>query len=925
MEFRLLGEVRLRADDRSLDTGTPRQQAVLAVLAVDAGRPVPIETLIDRVWSDKPPQEARNILYSHLSRIRQLLRDATAASGIPARIERRSAGYVLEVDRDLVDLHRFARLVDRGRDPGGADADRGAALSEALALWRGAPLAGIPGEWADQVRGSWGLRRIDAIVHWGELELRTGNADAVLGAVADLAVEYPLAEPIEGLLMRALQAVGRNAEALDRYAAFRQRLAEELGTDPGQELRALHASILRGEPLTPAVAEPAARRSPLATPAQLPPDVFGFAGRDEELRRMDGVIAGGVGAVRIITVSGTAGVGKTSLAVHWAHRVRHEFPDGQLHVNLRGFDPSGSPVAPAEAIRGLIDAFDVPQQRIPAGFEARVGLYRSLLADRRVLIVLDNARDAEQVRPLLPGASGCVAVVTSRTLLSGLVAVGAVPVTLDLFDAGEATALLAERLGADRVAAEPGAVREIVSSCARLPLALAVAAARAATHPGFALADLAGELRAARGGLDEFSSADPATDPRAVFSWSYLQLTDGAARLFRLLGLHPGPDIGVPAAASLAALPTARARVLLAELARAHLVAEPTHGRYACHDLLRAYAREEAEIAEPATERTDAVRRLLAHYIHSANQADRLLDPGREEPPPLTDLPPGVTLDLASHPIDWFDAERGVLHAAIHQSREFDAQVWELVWTMRRYFAQQGHWHEELDSLTVGLAAAERLGDPIKQAYAHCYLGCTQVWFEKYPDARTELDLAYDLYRAAGDLVGQAYVQHYLAWMLERQGHNVSALSHAEHALRLFRSADHQAGQAKCLNAVGWFHALLDDHAKAIEYCENALSLQTERGDQLGAAQTWHSIGYSYDRLGDYQRAIACYQASIDLARESSYRFSEAVSLDSLGDTQDHVGDRSAARRAWRDSFEILDQLGHPDADKVRAKLSDGH
>jgi DNA-binding SARP family transcriptional activator/tetratricopeptide (TPR) repeat protein len=920
MEFRLLGEVRLLVGGRSLDTGTPRQQAVLAALAVDAGRPVPIETLVDRVWSDAPPHEARNILYSHLSRVRQLLRDAAAASGIPARIDRRSAGYVLEIDRDLVDLHRFARLADRGRDPRGIDADRAAALSEALGLWHGAPLSGIPGEWADQVRDSWRLRRLDAIVHWGELELSMGHADAVLGAVPDLAAEYPLAEPLEGLLMRALHAAGRDAEALDRYAALRQRLTDELGTDPAQELRALHAAILRGELPTPVAAEPAAG-SPLATPAQLPPDVFGFAGRDEELRRLDGMIAGGARAVRIVAVSGTAGVGKTSLAVHWAHRVRHEFPDGQLYVNLRGFDATGSPVTPAEAIRGLIDAFDVPQQRIPAGFEAQVGLYRSLLANRRTLIVLDNARDAEQVRPLLPGAPGCLAVVTSRTMLSGLVAAGAVPLTLDLLDVGEARTLLAGRIGADRVAAEPRAVEEIVSSCARLPLALAVAAARAATHPGFTLADLAGELRAARGGLDEFSSADPATDPRAVFSWSYLQLTDDAARLFRLIGLHPGPDIGTPAAASLAAIPPARARTLLTELARAHLVAEPTPGRYTCHDLLRAYAREEAEIIEYAADRTAAVRRLLAHYIHSANHADHLLDPRREEPPTLTPLPPGVTPQLTEHPIDWFNTERPVLLAAIHQPPEFDAEVWELVWTTRRYLAHQGHWHEEIDALTVALSAARRLGDTLKQAFAHCFIGCTNVWFDQYEDARADLQAALELYRAAGNRIGEAYVQHYFCWMLDRQGRKREALVHAERALALFRSVGHQAGQAKALNAVGWFHALLGDHRAAIGYCEEALALQTELGDQVGAGQTWHSLGYVHDHLRDHSRAISCHLAAIDLFRESGYRINEAHVLISLGDTHRNAGNLKMARVTWQEAATILEQLDHPDLDQARSRL----
>ncbi|MPZ81591.1 MAG: tetratricopeptide repeat protein [Actinophytocola sp.] len=914
MEFRLFGEVQLRVGGRSLDIGTPRQQAVLAALAVDAGRPVPIETLIDRVWDDAPPVEARNVLYSHLSRIRRLL-----ASGGGARIVRRSAGYVLDIDPDLVDLHRFARLVERSKT---ADtALRATLLDEALRMWRGTPLAGVPGEWVAQVRAGWQRRRLDAAVRWAHAELELSRTDAVLATLPDLVAEHPLAEPLEGLLMRALHAAGRDAEALDRYAGLRQRLAGELGTDPGPELRALHTALLRGELPAPAPE----RGSPLATPAQLPPDVYGFAGRDAELRLLHGLVETGSSAVRIAAVSGTAGVGKTSLVVHWAHRVRDRFPGGQLYVNLRGFDPTGSPVTPAEAMRTFLDAFEVPLQRIPAGFEAQVGLYRSLLANRRVLVVLDNARDVEQVRSLLPGAPGCLVVVTSRTLLSGLVATGARPVTVDLLDPGEARQLLVGQLGADRVAAEPGAVDEIVELCARLPLALAVVAARAATYPTFALADLARELRETRGGLDEFAGADPATDPRAVFSWSYQQLSDAAARLFRLLGLHSGPDLGTRAAASLAGLPVAKARPLLAELARAHLVAEHSPGRYACHDLLRAYASELDLALDTEADRRAATRRMLGHYVHSADNADRLLDPRRDEPPTRTAVPSEVDPERMAdfgEASAWFNAEHRVLVTAVHQDIELDAEVWDLVWTMRRFLAHQGHWPDEVDVLHVALAAAERLGDPVKQAYAHCYLGCTYVWFERHDDAHRELTTALELYRAGEDLVGQAYVQYYLAWMLERQDRNVEALAHAEQALELYRFAGHAVGEAKSLNAIGWFHALRGDHRAAIGFCEKALDLQTKLGDSVAAGSTWHSIGYAHNHLGDHTRAIACYQAAFTLFHNAGYRFGEALVLRSLGESYRDTDDPEAAHIAWQQAIEIYDQLGHPDADDARAKLA---
>ncbi|HEV8559923.1 MAG TPA: BTAD domain-containing putative transcriptional regulator [Actinophytocola sp.] len=917
MEFRLLGEVQLQVAGRLLDAGTPRQQAVLAALAVDAGRPIPIETLIDRVWGDNPPAEARNVLYSHLSRIRQMLKRAGTGG-----VARRNAGYVLEIDPNSIDLHRFVHLAGRGNDPHLSDADRAAALTEALGLWHGAPLAGIAGDWADQVRTSWHRRRVAVAVLWGELELRLGRPEPVIGMIPDLAEAYPLAEPLEALLIRALHAAGRDAEAVDRYAAVRQRFAEALGTDPGPELRALHTALLRGELPTP---HPATLP---ATPAQLPPDTPGFAGRDAELRRLDALLAEPSAATRIIVLSGTAGVGKTTVAVHWAHTVRAAFADGQLYVNLRGFDPTGSPVTAAEAMRGFLEALDVPPSLIPTSLEAQAGRYRSLLANRRVLVVLDNARDAEQVRPLIPGAPGCLVVVTSRDQLAGLIAAGAHVVDIDLLDDAGSYAVLRARLGAGRLVAEPVAVNEIIRLCARLPLALAVVAARAVMHPGFRLAALAGQLRDARGGLDEFAGADPATDARAVFSWSYLRLNAAAARLFRLLGLHPGADIGTPAAASLAGLPVSKVRPVLAELAAAHLIAEPTPGRYTLHDLLRAYAAELVHEQDSPADRECAVRRMLGHYAHTAYHADGFLDPRLEVPPTLTPLPPGAGSErIVDHgqALAWFKAEHRVLLLAVHQVPDFDTEVWELAWSIRRFLAMQGHWHDESDALTAALAAARRLDDERKQAFAHLHLGGTRVWFGEYGEARVDIQAALDLYGSAGDMVGQAYAHHQLAWLLDRQGAVTEALVHAKQALDLFRAAEHRAGQAKALNAVGWFHTLLGEHAVAIEYCEQALDLQKLLDDHLGAAMTRHSIGHAHKELGNHAEAIACYEAAAELVHRTGYLMTEAWMLIELASIRHGLGDVESARAEWQRAYDILAHLAHPEAGEVRARLAQVH
>ncbi|GIH06072.1 SARP family transcriptional regulator [Rhizocola hellebori] len=924
VEFRLLGEVAVWAAGQPLDVGTPRQQAVLAALLVDARRPVAVETLIDRVWADGTPTEARNVLYSHLSRIRRLLRQV--AGGAVAHIERRHAGYVLDVDPDLVDLHRFRRLVEQGRDPRGDDAARSAALHQALALWRGRPLAALTGQWAAQVRASCDQQRLDAAMHWARAELNLGHPATVLGVLPDLVAEHPLVEPLEGLLMRALHAAGRGAEALDRYSGLRQRLADQLGTDPSEEMRTLHQALLRGE--LPAVArpEPVTVAPALATPAQLPQDVSCFAGRDRELHRLDALLAE-PGTTTMIVIDGTAGIGKTALAVRWAHRVAGRFPDGQLYLNLRGFDPTGSPVTAAEALRALLDGFEVPADRIPAGLEAQAGLYRSLLATRKVLVLLDNARDAEQVRPLLPGSPGCLAAVTSRNQLASLVAAGAHPVTLELLTTTEARELLARRLGGSRVTAEPQAVDAIITACTRLPLALSIVAARAAIHPRFGLAVLADELREATGRLDELASADPAIDARAVFSWSYRQLSPAAARVFRLLGLHSGPDVATPAAASLAGIPVAKVRPLLAELARAHLVAEHVPGRFACHDLLRAYAAEQTLAIDTDPERSAAIGRGLDHYVHSGYHADRLLNPHPDDVASPTQPPPGITLEhLAgrAQALAWFTAEQPVMLAAIRQSTGLDAQVWQLARTLRRFLSYQGRWHDSIDALSAALEAARRLGDPLQQAYAHRFLGGDYIALGCYEKARPHLDQARDLYSSAGDTVGEAHVHRYFSWMLDRQGLHREAIGYARRALDLFRAAGHRAGQARALNAIGWFHALLGDYEEALHHCRLALELQERFGDRFGQAETWDSLGYANHHLGRHAEAVGCYRTARDLYHEFDDRYNEADTSASLGDAHFAAGDTESACAAWQHALGILDQLGHPAAEEVRHRLKAG-
>jgi tetratricopeptide (TPR) repeat protein len=671
------------------------------------------------------------------------------------------------------------------------------------------------------------------------------------------------------------------------------------------------------------------RREPVV-PHQLPAAVRYFAGREAELTVLSGLLeesrAGAGHPVVISAIGGAAGVGKTALAVYWAHRVADRFPDGQLYVNLRGFDPTGSVMAPAEAVRRFLDALGVPAERIPADPDAQAALYRSELVGRRMLIVLDNARDTTQVRPLLPGASTCLVVVTSRNELSGLVAAhGAHPVNVDLLSIAEARELLARRVGTNRVAAEPDAVEETITRCARLPLALAVVAARVASRPHLPLAALVGELRDARDRLDVLVGDDPYTDLRAVFSWSYRALTPDATRLFRLLGLHPGPDLSLPAAASLAALPRPQARTLLAELTRANLLVEHLPDRYIFHDLLRAYATDLTHTVDPDEQRRAATLRMLDHYLHTAHTAAWLLFPYWD---PITPPPagPGVTPE---HPTDdqqataWFTAETPVLLAAVDHaaSTGFDAHTWQLAVAHGDFLDRRGQWHDHVATGRVAVRAADRLADPTAQGHAHLSLANTYVWLGCHADADIHLRRALDLYVQTGDPRGQDRTHDVLGRLRERQGRYTDALAHSEQALALSRTTGHRHGQAMALNHVGWHHALLGDFAQALTYCQQALTQLQALGNRYGEGATWDSLGYAHHHLGHHTQAITCYRHAIDLVRDLGDPYYVAVILAHLGDTHHAAGDPHAARDIWQEALSVLTDLNHPDAQEVRTKL----
>jgi tetratricopeptide (TPR) repeat protein len=658
--------------------------------------------------------------------------------------------------------------------------------------------------------------------------------------------------------------------------------------------------------------------TPLANvPQQLPAAISCFAGRSVELERLTALLDDSrtsAGTVLIAAVDGMPGIGKTALAVHWAHQVASRFPDGQLYVNLRGFDPGGPPVSAAQAIRSFLDAFGIPAEQIPRSLDAQANLYRSRLAGCRVLVLLDNARDVEQVQPLLPGSPGCLVLITSRSQLTGLIAQGAHPLTLDLPTGGEAHQLLERRLGSDRLMAEPISARAMVDLCGRLPLALSIVAARAVIHPHFSLAALTAELRSSGESLDAFEGGDPASNARAVFSWSYQQLSPAAARMYRSLGVHPGPDISVAAAASLDGVPVAQARSALTELARSNLITEPVAGRFALHDLLRAYVMEKATEDEHALEFRDerraAAHRVLDYYLHTAMAASHRFSPFRS-PLHLADPAPGV---LPADPMDkdtataWFEAEVSVLIALIAyaDTNGFDTHAWQIPWALSPFFHRRGRWRDNIATQRTALAAARRLGDVLALAHALHLLGHAQSQVGDYESADLNLRQALGIFRDLGDRSNEAMVLNGLAGMLEKQERYSEALAVALDALEILKAVGHWHTQATVENGVGWLYAHLGQYDKALTHCQRALSLHRDSGHRAGTADTLDSLGYIYLHLGNLAQAKTHYEQANQLYRDLAAPFGEGVSLVGLGEAQLADGQSDAACKSWQQAVTIL-------------------
>jgi DNA-binding SARP family transcriptional activator/tetratricopeptide (TPR) repeat protein len=926
-EFRLLGNVEIWINGQRADVGHARQRSVLVALLVDAGRVVGVDQLVDRVWGGDPVPTCRDVLYSYVSRLRRRL----AGGGVG--IERRQGGYVIGADTETVDLHRFRLGLARAR----AESDDRVALrayESALGEWRGEPFGTLDSGWLADVRTGLAAERLTAELDRNEVALRLGEHVGLEVKLAELAAVYPLDERLAGQLALSLYLGGRSADALAMIQHTRRRLADELGVDPGVRLRDVELTILRREPVGSRGGSTAGSRpsvhSVLARQLVAPPRLF--TGRKPQLAVLTrNLYARGDASPTVVisAIGGAGGIGKTALALYWAHQNIERFPDGQLHVNLRGFDPSGEPMRSEVAVRGFLDALGVEPAAIPVDADAQAALYRSLMVGKRMLVVLDNARSSEQVEPLLPGSPTCTVLVTSRSRLSGLVTRhGAHPLGLDVFPQAEARELFTRHAGVDRMAAEPEAVTELLGWCAGLPLAVSIVAARAAQHPDFPLAGLAEELRERSARLDALEGGELTASLRAVFSWSYHALDGERAKVFGLLGLAPGPDISLPAAANLTGLPIPRMRVVLDGLEDASLVQQPVPGRWRMYDLIRLYATDQAHRDQPEDTREAALRGVTDFYLHTAHTADRLLSSHRE---PIDPDPPGA--GCRPHPLSdpaaalaWFEAEHPCLLATQHLAaiRGWHPVVWQLAWTLTTFHARRGHLHDRVAAWQAGLTAARQIGDPALLLRAHRDLGWACAFMGRHADALDHLHQALTLAQGTGDLLAQALTHRALARAWEQRGEDQQALEHATSALHLFQAFDRPVLEADLLNIVGWLSARLGRYEQARTHCETALTLARRHHYRQGEAATLDSLGYLAHRTGQYAQALDHYHHALTFFRDFGDSYEKANTLDRLGQTHAALGDHDQGRHAWRQALALYRaQHRTSDADRIQQQLDD--
>ncbi|MEU6300155.1 AfsR/SARP family transcriptional regulator [Streptomyces erythrochromogenes] len=916
--FRILGPLDVQRAGEPVPITAPKERDLLALLLLNADRPVPAEELIDGIWGGAPPSTARTTLQNYVKRLRQALDDSRTGRIVLAT---EPGGYVLRLDHGVLDLREFDGLVRGATEASrrGDDASASARLRAALALWRGEALAGSRSERLTQVEATrLNESRMVAFENRVEADLRLGRHADVIGEIRSAIGKHPLRERLHGQLMLALYRSGRQGEALTAYRRARAQLVQDLGLEPGPDLTALHRRVLAGDPTLmearPSQNESAPRgeTSLPATaadrllPAQLPSSTQAFAGRADALRQLDAMLpttgTAPTGAARTALITGQGGAGKTALAVHWGHRRADSFPDGQLYVNLRGHD-AGRPLRPIDALAGFLQAFGVSAQHIPVETDRAAALYRSLCAGRRMLVVLDNASSADQVRPLFPGSSECLVLVTSRDSLAGLVArEGATPLPLGMLEPGEAREVLLNIVGAHRVEAELEAAETLTAACAYLPLAVAITAADLAVNPGRLLSEQAARLTRDRLGALQVPG-DEATAVRTVLGMSFATLSSNAARMFRLFGVVPGSDLPLKAAAALAGLDLRAARTLLDELVRSHLLEEHAPGRFSFHDLLRAYAAE--QVGEQGEEAA-ALERLHSWYLGSTDNAVRLLQPEALRLPVESAQPVQDFADTAEA-LDWMDAERPNAVALVQRAAEHGPHklAWTLADALRPYMMRRSYTVDWLAVGSAGLAAAEADGNLNGQAAAHRSLSSAYLNQSDYDMSMLHDRQALELYRASGSTQGQTAAHNSLCLATWYMGDLNEALRHGEQCMALSRDTGYRTGEAITKGNVGAILHEMGRLAEAEEELTRALVLYDELGFPTAAAHAQRNLGAVLHESDQPERARVALDRAAEIQRRLGNQVDIAYTLFWLALAMIRSGDRAGALDQIDQGFEI--------------------
>ncbi len=924
LRFAVLGPVQAWRDGQELDLGTPLQRSILAMLLLREGRAVTPAEIIDGVWGDDAPPRALGALRTYVSRLRSVLEQRRTPRERRELIASVGRGYALRLGTAALDLTEFERgcaAAEAARRDGDT---RGAAdtLRAALDLWTGEPLAGAVGPFAETQRGRLAERRVGVVEALMDLDLRLGRHAEVVSELKALTAEHPLREGLRAQLMLAYYRCGRQADALAVYADTRRTLIDELGIEPGPELTALQHRILAADPALDA--EPAAgdgpqvREAEIPRPAQLPAAVSDFTGRKELVDKLCALLTSGTG-VPIAAVSGIGGVGKTTLAVHVAHSVQDRFPDGQLYVDMRGYsdDPLPADAALGSFLRGL----GIPADIIPDGVAERSALFRSLLADRRILVLIDNARDAGHVTPLMPGSPGCAAIVTGRAKLADLPS--ARLIDLDIMEPDEALNLFAAVAGADRVAAEHAAAMDVVAACGYLPLAVRVVAARLAARPSWTVASLAPRLADERRRLDELKVGNLAVE--ATFALGYGQLDPGQQRAFRLLSLPARSGISVGAAAAVLALDPMTTEDLLESLVDASLLEASAPGRYRFHDLLKLFARRRAEATDEPRVRAAALGRLLGFYLASVRSAHRLAYEGSGVADRLSATEvDGLSFTSADTAAAWLALEGEDMFAAIDQAIEAGGQddgsllmCADVLLGMEPLVEPGTHARESDQRPRPVLAAAQPAGPGAPwaaPAEVRCRYVLGRVLFgaNRRDEAREQFLAALKVSQATGDRIVYGETLNALGVVTSRLRRHEEALRWFDAALEAYRELGVPAGEGLVLSYSARDHLLLGRPGDAIATAERALAIFQRIGSGAGVARARYHLGTVLSHVGRHTEAVTRYAECLDFFRASEQRVWEQRVCHRLAETFIAAGGFAEAARYAEQALTVAREIGHP-------------